>query len=139
MATAGKNSPAGLGRRSGVMNALFDVLSHLPAYRGKTLVEWFAEFLQKSDADLEREGSNFLKVLTTWVVRQYSGRRKGGVPIGNLDRFAYRNSEKIDFTRAVMVFIVRILRKRGLRETDLSRKSPTFELLVRAYEKTERS
>jgi hypothetical protein len=118
------------------MNPLFDVLAHLPAYHGKILVEWFVELLQKSDADLDREGSNFLKVLTTWVVRQYSGRRKGGVPTGSLDRFVYRDSEKIDFTRTVMVFLVRILRKRGLRETDLSRKSAAFELLVRAHDKT---
>jgi hypothetical protein len=105
-------------------------------YRGKTLVEWFGDLPTKSDADLDREGKDFLRVLTTWVVRQYSGRRKGGVPTGNLVKFALPESQKIDFTRTIMIFLVRTLRKRGLRETDLSRLSPTFDLLVRAYEKT---
>ena len=114
------------------------VRSQKTDYVDKTLVEWFGDLLTMSDAELDREGKDFLKILTTWVVRNFSNRRKNGVPVGYLDKFIYPDNQKIDFTRAVMVFIVRILRKRGLRETDQSRKSATFDLLVKAYELTPR-
>lgn len=118
------------------MDTALYAFNKTPVYKGKTLVEWFGDLLKKSDSDLDREGSNFLKVLTTWVVRQYADRRRGGVPMGHLEKFAYPASQKIDFTRTVMVYIVRTLRKRGLRETDMSRKSLTFDQLVAAYDRT---
>lgn len=117
---------------------LMDALERAPAKKTKTMVEWFGDLLTMSDANLDKMGSDFLKVLSTWVVRNFSARRKNGVPVGELGKFIYPESQKIDFTRALMVHIVRILRKRGLRETEAARKNATFELMLKAYDKVVR-
>lgn len=107
-------------------------------YRGQGLAAHFGSLIYMSDADLQREGKRFLTVMTTWVYRKFRGRRKGGIPLGYLSRFVLRDDVEIDFTRALMVQIVRTLRKRGLCEYDEKSASPTFDLLVRAYERAQR-
>jgi len=121
------------------MNEILDqaFLSSRP-YRGRSLREHFGDLLFMSDAELAREAESFLKLMATWVYRKFRGRRKGGVPLGYLSRFVLRDEVKIDFTRALMIQIVRILRRRGLREYDEEKDSPTLDLLVRAYDRARR-
>lgn len=120
------------------MDTLLDALNKGKAYRGRTLAAHFDYLLFKSSAELDRESRDFLKVVSTWVYRQFSRRRRGGVPLGYLSKFVLPEGTKLDLTRAMMLHVVRILRKRGLREFDAVRESPTFELLVRAYDHAQR-
>lgn len=122
------------------MNAqlLLDALQKAKVYRGQTLYQYFGDLLFKSDAELNKEAANFLRIVATFVYRQFSQRRKGGVPLGHLSTFVLPESTKLDLARTMMLYIVRVLRKRGLREFDAARKSPTFDLLVRAYDQARR-
>jgi hypothetical protein len=100
----------------------------------KTLQQHFGETLLVSDAELQKEGENFLKTMATWVYRKFSDRRKNGVPLGYLDKFVLPADRPIDFTRTLMLQLVRTMRQRGLREYDLSKKSPLLEELGRAFD-----
>ena len=107
-------------------------------YRGQSLREHFGSLLYLSNAELAREAERFLKVVATWVYRKFRGRRKGGVPLGYLGRFVLPDDTKLEFTRALMVHLVHLMRKRGLREYDSSSASPLFEQLERAYDRARR-
>lgn len=120
------------------MNELETTFGKCKPYAGQSLLEHFGKLIYMSEAELQREAENFLRVVATWVYRKFSGRRKGGVPMGYLHRFILPEDEEIQFTRALMVQIVHNLRRRGLREFDESRQSPTFDLLVRAYDQARR-
>lgn len=107
-------------------------------YRGQGLAEHFGGLLSWSDAKLRSEGEKFLQVMATWVYRKFSGRREGGVPLGHLSRFVLPDDTEIKLTQALMVQIVRTLRRRGLREYDENDvASPHFNLLVRAYDRVQ--
>lgn len=102
-------------------------------YRGKTLLGHFGDLLYMKDADLHKEAAGFLKTMATWVSRAFASRRKGGVPTGELSRFVHPDGVKLDFTRAIIVHLVGLLRKRGLVEADRAT-NPQFEQLLRAYD-----
>lgn len=121
------------------MNETLDhAFSQCRPYRGQSLVAHFGSLLYLSDADLQREGQNFLRLMATWVYRKFSGRRKGGVPLGYLEQFVLPDTQKLDFTRALMVQIIRTLRKRGIKEYDEEKASLLFDQLERAYDRARR-
>lgn len=102
-------------------------------YRGKTLPEHLGDLLTMKEAELRKESAGFLKIMATWVFRAFASRRKGGVPTGELARFVHPDGVKLDFTRAITVHLVGLLRKRGLVEVD-RQTNPQFEQLLRAYD-----
>lgn len=106
-----------------------------PATEAKRLNDHFGELLVKSDTEIEKGLTDFLKVLATYVFRSFSQRRKDGVPMGYLGKFVYPESTKINLTQTMMLHIVKILRKRGLRESIAAKKSAVFDQLESAYER----
>lgn len=107
------------------------------AYRGKNLADWLAKWVLMKTPDLEKVNRQFLTILTTWVVKRFAARRKGGVPVGNLGRFALPDSQKINFIEALCAFVILILRKRGLIEAD-RQPSDSFRRLLDAFDRAPR-
>ena len=104
-------------------------------YRGRNLCEYFGDVLTMKDGQLAQEEKGFFKLMATWVYRSLVGRRKGGVPIGELGKFVHPDNFKPNFVRAIMIHLVYILRKRGLRESDVvTRDKSEFEQLIRAFD-----
>ena len=104
-------------------------------YRGLTLHEHLGDTLFVSDADLRRASEGFLKTMTTWIFRSFRTRRGKPVPLGEIARFVHPDETRIDLMRTIVLYFVGILRKRGLREYDMFRKSPAFDEMVRAFDK----
>lgn len=119
------------------MNNLLSAFAATKSYRGKTLVEWLTAWVTMREADLTKVNAKFLAIITTWVVRNFQQRRKGGVPTGNLARFVLPESQKIDFTGTIAAMLVGTLRKRGLVEAD-SQPTGSFRKLLDAFDRTPR-
>lgn len=103
-------------------------------YPGKSLLEWLGKWVNMTTKDLEKVNQPFLKTMTTWVVRNFAQRRKGGVPMGELAKFALPATQKFGFTDAIAAFIVLTLRKRGLLEADMQ-SMDRFLRLLDAFER----
>lgn len=104
-------------------------------YRGRSLGEHFGATLFKSDADLQDQTKGFFKLMATWVYRNLRDRK---ISTGEIQRFVLPDKQKLDFVQAITFFLVSVLRKRGLREYDQQKKSPQFEELLQAFDRTEK-
>lgn len=104
-------------------------------YKGKSLADWFSKWVTMRETDLTKANASFLTVITTWVVRNFQERRKGGVPIGKLEKFAIPAPQKIDFTNAISSMVVSTFRKRGLLESDVQ-PTDTFRKLNDAFDRS---
>lgn len=102
-------------------------------YKGRTLASWLHLFMILAPQTLDQNAGQFLPAMTKWVVEQYREGRKGGVPIGYLEKFALKD-QKMPFFDLLATMVVRILRKRGLHEYD-SMPTPTFTKLVEAWDR----
>jgi len=115
------------------MNPAEEAFATVKPYRGKKLAEHFGDALFASDADLRRASEGFLKSMATWVFRQLRTRRGKPVPLGEIERFVHQDETKINLTDIVMMYLVGVLRKRGLREFGSGTNSPAFDEMVRAF------
>jgi hypothetical protein len=106
-------------------------------YRGKSLLEWLGKWVSMTTKDLEKVNQSFLKTITTWVVRTFAQRRKGGVPMGYLPKFAWPETQKLNFAEALAAQIILTLRKRGLLEAD-TQPTRQFQRLVDAFDRCTR-
>lgn len=106
-------------------------------YIGKSLLGWLGKWVTMTTKDLEKVNQPFLKTITTWVVRNYAQRRKGGVPMGDLAKFALPNTQKFNFIEALIAQIVLTLRKRGLLEAD-TQPTQQFQRLLDAFDRCKR-
>lgn len=113
---------------------LFKAFENAKPYRGKSLADWLSKWVTMRETDLTKSNASFLTTMTTWVVRNFTERRKGGVPMGNLAKFALPESQKIDFTGAISAMVVATFHKRGLIEAD-SQPTAQFQRLVDAFDR----
>jgi len=119
------------------MNKIYDTTLKRNGYvQSLTLWQHLSKWLAMSTSDLGRNNASFLKTITTYVVRNFQKRRKGGVPVGNLDRFIYPADKKINLFDTLAAMIIGILRKRGVRELQERHSNQTLELLIKAYDRT---
>jgi|GEM_PF-6654998 len=102
-------------------------------YTGYTLTGHFGGLVQLNAEELRRYNEDFLKLVATWVYRKFSGRRKGGVPLGELQRFVYPDDKKLELVEAAMYYLLGVFRKKGLIEVD-RQTNPQFEQLLRAFD-----
>jgi len=112
-----------------------DLLREIPPYRGRRLTDWFQAELGASQATLDQSAASFLRTMATWVFRKLRSRRGKAVPLGEMARFVHPDELPIDLEGAIKKFLVRLLRKRGLREVDERTNGPAFDELVRAFGK----
>lgn len=119
------------------MKNLFIAFEKAKPYKGKSLLSWLIVWVTMSDYDLTRANFGFLKTMTTWVVRNYSERRKDGVPMGSLLKFAWPETQKINLINALAAMLVATFRKRGLIEAD-SQCTDTFQKLVDAFDRAQK-
>lgn len=105
-------------------------------YSGKSFADWLLSFFSNPPKE-----SEFLKAMTTWVVRNFKARRKGGVPVGQLEKFCYKDGDgqKVDFVRHLAYHLIKILTKRGLREVDERAKSDLLGKLDEAFRRAQKS
>lgn len=106
-------------------------------YRGKSLLGWLGKWVTMTTRDLEKVNQPFLKTMTTWVVRNFAQRRKGGVPMAELAKFTLPKTQKLNFTEVLIAQIVLTLRKRGLVEAD-TQPTQQFQQLLDAFDRCKR-
>lgn len=104
-------------------------------YHGWRLIDWFQSELGASQATLDKSATNFLQTMATWVFRRLRNRHGQDVPLGTMARFVHPDEQVIDLEDAIKKFLVRLLRKRGLREVDEHTNGPAFEEMVRAFDR----
>lgn len=116
------------------LESAFRTVAARRPYKGKTLTDWLVRWVEMSPRDIESQNSQFLKTMTTWIFRKYSGRGGKGVPMGYLGRFVLPETQKVRLFETLTAQVVRLLRKRGLVEVD---RQPTkqFRLLVEAWDR----
>jgi len=102
----------------------------------KTLFDHLEKWLIMPDKDLKKQSSLFLKNITTYVVRNFQGRRKKGVPVGKLDQFCV--SGDINLFDTLAATLVSLLRKRGVRELAEINKNKAVDILDTAFRKTQK-
>ena len=102
-------------------------------YNGRSFAEWFTEICAQ-----EPKG-DFLKAITTWVVRHFKSRRKGGVPVGQLDKFCFKDEQKVNLVHHLFWYLAGVLIRRGLKETDLKASNETFLKLETAFRKAQKN
>lgn len=113
----------------------FDEVSKERRHAPKALFDHLEKWLMMPDKDLKKQSSSFLKTITAYVVRNFQGRRKGGVPVGKLDQFCVSGEVNLFDTLAAM--LVSILRKRGVKElAEMNKNNQAVVVLARAFDKT---
>lgn len=139
MAAIWPDGPAGLGKVGREMNdSFFQAFAAVKKpYSGKSLLEWLAKWVSMTTKDLDKVNQPFLKTIATWVVRSYAQRRKGGMLMGNLPKFAWPETQKINFTDVLSAQVVSTLRKRGLLEAD-TQPTQKFQRLLDAFDRCNR-
>jgi len=103
-------------------------------YAPKALFDHLEKWLAMPERDLKKSTSSFLKNITTYVVRNFQGRRKGGVPVGKLDQFCA--SSEVNLFDTLAAIMVSLLRKRGVRELAETNKNQAVIILAKAFDKT---
>ena len=107
-------------------------------YKGRSLADWLNRFMYLAPHTLDQNAAQFLPTMTAWLMKQYREGRKGGVPTGYLEKFASEESQKVPFFDVIAMMVIRILRKRGLREWDEiynSQATAPFQRLVEAWDR----
>lgn len=111
----------------------FDEAAKGRRYAPKALFDHLEKWLTMPEADLKKVGKLFLKNITTYVVRNFQGRRKGGVPVGKLDQFCVSGEVNLFDTLAAM--LVSILRRRGVKELAEKNRNEAVIVLAKAFDK----